>query len=168
MKIRLKIILIISLLVFAVVVGFVVINAFTNIPEPISADQMENILTEKGLAPTNAVNDADENMVKAGLNNCIIAEHDDIKIEFYDFDNENVALQTYREAYKLIITTKMGTPRIQIKTGKFNYKFYSLDADETYSVAVYCKNTAVYAYCDRADKNFLNEILVEMGYIETK
>lgn len=168
MKTRLKIIFIISLLVFALIVGFAIINAFTNIPEPINAEQMENILTEKGFDPTNAVNNADENMLNAGLKACIVAEKNNIKFEFYDFDNENAALQTYREAYKLIITTKMGTPRIQIKTGKFNYKFYSLDADGIYSVAIYCKNTAVYAYCDSTDKSFLNKILVEMGYVETK
>ena len=168
MKILRKPVLFIFLFVFIAIVGAVLINALTNIPDAISAEQMCDILVEKGFNPTNAVNNADESLLKAGLNNCIIAEKDDIKIEFYDFDNSDGALSVYREAYRLIITTRMGTPRIQIKTGKFSYKLYTLDADGTYSVAIYLKNTAIYAYCNSENKYFLNEILDEIGYVDAK
>ena len=160
--------IIIFLLAFIAIIGFLLLNAFTNIPNEISAEHMSNVLIAKGFSPKNAVDNADESLLKSGLINCIIAEKDDIKFEFYDFDNNEGALKTYREAHNLIIRTRMGVPRIQIKTGKIGYKLYTLNSEGTYSVAIYVKNTAIYAYCNSANKHLIYEILNEIGYIQTK
>ena len=160
--------IIIFLLVFIVIIGSLLLNAFTNIPNEISAEQMNNVLIAKGFNPKNAVDNADESLLKSGLINCIIAEKDDIKFEFYDFDNNEGALKTYREARNLIIRTRMGVPRIQIKTSKIGYKLYTLNSEGTYSVAIYLKNTAIYAYCNSTNKNFIYELLNEIGYMQTK
>ena len=160
--------LLIFLVVFIGMIGGLLMLYSTEIPDTVTSGQMQSILAEYGLEPADATANADDSMLQAGLKTCLIAAKDDLRIEFYSFDNQDAALKVYREAYKQIITTKMAAPRIQIRTGKFNYKFYSLDADGTYSVVVYVKNTAVYAYCNSENKQFLNDILFEMGYISAE
>lgn len=94
------------------------------------------------------------------VHDCILCNH--------NFDNPNSALKVYREARKRILTTKMAVPRIQIKTEKANYKFYSLTAADCFSVTVYVKNTAIYAYCNAENRSTITGILDAIGYVKTK
>lgn len=152
--------------VFVAILAGLLLFYTDGIPDAVTTEQMTNVLTDYGVESTAATNGASDELMKAGLQDCIIAIQDDIRIEFYSFDNNEGALGVYREAYKLIVRERMAVPRIQIKTGKLNYKFYSLDANGTYSVTIYVKNTAVYAYCNSENKLFLNSILDEIGYVE--
>ncbi len=157
--------LVIFLIIFLVLLAGVLIYASTGIPQTITAAQMREILVEKGFQPTNATDQAGKEMLEAVLTDCLIARQNDIRFEFYRFDQVRAALNVYQKAHTRIITTRMATPYIQIKNAKFNYTFYSLDADGTYSVTIYCKNTAIYAYCNSENKQLLNAILYKMGYI---
>lgn len=142
----------------------------TGQPDPVSVEQINEVLISQDLQPAYITDAAQGNFPGAGLKECIIAEQEDIRFEFYNFDNQSSALKLYREARNLIITTKMATPRTKIEIGKANYKYYSLTADGNYSVTVYVKNTAIYAYCNEENLSTITAILddIDYDYIETK
>lgn len=116
------------LLVFAALICGLLYFYLTGQPEPVSAEQISDALISQDLQPMDITDTAQGNFPGAGLTDCIVAEQDDIRFEFYTFDNPSSALRVYREARKLIITTKMETPRVEIEQGKANYKYYSLAA----------------------------------------
>ena len=156
------------LLVFAALICGLLYFYLTGQPEPISVEQMNDVLISQDLQPMDMSDTAQGNFPGAGLTSCIVAEQDDIRFEFYTFDNPSSALRVYREARKLIITTKMETPRVQIEQGKANYKFYSLAAGGSYSVTVYVKNTAIYAYCTEENQSKIIGILDTIGYVDAE
>ena len=154
------------LLVFAALICGLLYFYLTGQPEPISVEQMNDVLISQDLQPMDMSDTAQGNFPGAGLTSCIVAEQDDIRFEFYTFDNPSSALQVYREAKKLIITTKMDTPRVKIEQGKANYKYYSLAAGGNYSVTVYVKNTTIYAYCSEENQSKIIGILDAIGYVD--
>lgn len=160
--------LVLFLIVFLALIGGLLKFYLTGQPEPVSVEQMNDALISQDLQPVDITDSAQGNFPGAGLNKCVVAEQGDIRFEFYDFDNQSSALKVYREARKLIITTKMAAPRTEIETGKANFKFYSLAADGNYSVTIYVKNTAIYAYCDEENQSKIITILDAIGYVDAE
>lgn len=156
------------LLVFAALMCGLLYFYFTGQPEPVSTEQINDVLISQDLQPVDITDTAQGNFPGAGLTDCIVAEQGDIRFEFYTFDNPSSALKVYREAKKLIITTKMETPRVEIEQGKANYKYYSLAAGGNYSVTVYVKNTAIYAYCTKENQSKIIGILDVIGYVDAE
>lgn len=156
------------LLVFAALICGLLYFYLTGQPEPVSSEQISDALISQDLQPVDITDTAQGNFPGAGLTNCTVAEQDDIRFEFYTFDNPSSALKVYREARKLIITTKMETPRVEIEQGKANYKYYSLAAGGNFSVTVYVKNTAIYAYCAEENQSKIIGILDTIGYVDAE
>lgn len=156
------------LLVLAALICGLLYFYLTGQPEPVSAEQISDALISQDLQPVDITDTAQNNFPGAGLTDCIVAEQDDLRFEFYTFDNPSSALRVYREARKLIITTKMETPRVEIEQGKANYKYYSLAAGGNYSVTVYVKNTAIYAYCAEENQSKIIGILDTIGYVDAE
>lgn len=156
------------LIVFLALISGLFKYYLTGQPDPVSVEQINEVLISQDLQPADITDTAQGNFPDAGLKDCIIAEQDDIRFEFYNFDNQSNALKVYREARKLIVTTKMAAPRTEIETGKANYKFYSLAADGNYSATVYVKNTAIYAYCDEENQSKIITILNAIGYVDAE
>ena len=155
---------ILFLIVFLALISGLLNFYLTGQPESVSVEQMNDVLITQELRPIDITDSAQGNFPGAGLSDCVVAEQGDIRFEFYNFDNQSSALKVYREARKLIITTKMAAPRTEIETGKANYKFYSLAAGGNYSVTVYVKNTAIYAYCAEENQSKIINILDTIGY----
>lgn len=149
------------------IVGILLYN-LTYRPESVSVEKMCEVLSAHNLQPNDVTDAAVDGFSGAGLKNCIIAEQDDLRFEFYDFDNFGAALQVQREARKLIVRSKMAYPRVQIETGSVNYQYYSLDAGGNYSVTIYVKNTAVYAYCNSENQNKLINIIADIAYADVQ
>ena len=156
------------LLVFATLICGLLYFYLTGQPEPVSTEQISDALISHDLQPVDITDTAQSSFPGAGLTNCTVAEQGDIRFEFYTFDNPSSALKVYREAKKLIITTKMETPRVELEQGKANYKYYSLAAGGNYSVTVYVKNTAIYAYCTKENQSKIIGILDTIGYVDAE
>lgn len=154
-------------LVVIFIVGILLYN-LTYRPEPVSVEKMCEVLSAHNLQPNDVTDAAADGFSGAGLKSCIIAEQDDLRFEFYEFDNFGAALQVQREARKLIVRSKMAYPRVQIETGSVNYQYYSLDAGGNYSVTIYVKNTAVYAYCNSENQNKLINIIADIAYADVQ
>lgn len=85
------------LLVFAALICGLLYFYLTGQPEPVSAEQISDALISQDLQPMDITDTAQGNFPGAGLTDCIVAEQDDIRFEFYTFDNPSSALRVYRE-----------------------------------------------------------------------
>lgn len=98
-----------------------------------------------------------------GLENCIVAEKDKLRFEFYQFDNVNSARKVYTQAFNKIYENRT-TNRVEFNERKLNYRIYILDIETNYYVAMYNENTAIYAYCNSENLSDFNGVLNSLGY----
>lgn len=130
---------------------------------PATAEQVETALSNQGFQPKDITDSAQVNFPGMGLENCIVAEQNDIRFEFYRFDNVGSARKVYQQAYTKIIG-KRTTYRVEVKEGKLNYHVYILDMPDGFYLAQYTENTAVYAYCASENSEKINSVLGSLGY----
>ena len=133
--------------------------------DPITAEEVNQVLIAHNLQPIDVTEQALNSFGDVGLQNCIIAEKDDMRFEYYAFDNSAAARAVYRKAYDIIKIERMAVPRREIENGRRNYLTYSLEAAGMYSITVSANNTAVYAYCNAENSAILNDILISLGFI---
>ena len=152
-----------------ILLGAILIYFFVNgkPKTPATTEQVRDAIISFGYEPQDITEQYhNENPdLKQNLNNCIIAQKDDMRFEFYDFTDENSASNLYRLAWSEIMKTRE-TPYAEVDTMIANYCIYSLKTPKLYSVAIYVGNTAVYAYCDAANRTKVDEILTKIGYFK--
>lgn len=158
---------ILFLMVFAALFVAVFYYYFTGQPDAVSIEELNFALVSQNLKPIDVTDSSYGKFPDAGLSHCIVAEQEDIRFEFYHFDNTRSAMGAYRQAHSLIITTRLAYPRTEISYGKAKYQVYTLKADDVYSVAVCVGNTAIYATCNAENETKINRILDCIGYINT-
>ena len=73
----------------------------------------------------------------------------------------------YGQAYTKIIRAKDGSDTIKTHEKIANFVIFTLDDHETYNVAIYVGNTAVYAYANSEQKAAVNQVLDKMDYLES-
>lgn len=161
-KIRIKPILI-FIIIFTAFAGGIFYAFVANRPNPLNVTQVENALTKQGIQTFNITDNAQNNFPAMGLENCIVAEQDDLRFEFYQFDNVKSARKVYTQAFNKIYGNRT-TNRVEFNERKLNYRIYILDIETNYYVAMYNENTAVYAYCDSENSSIIKEVLNFLGY----
>lgn len=157
--IALTIFILIILLIFKIII----------VPKtPATVEQVTEVLTSQGYKPQDITEQYFEKDIgfKQTLINCIAIEKDDIHFEFFNFNNENSAIDIYGQAHSLIVRTKMSIPYAEHDTKNANYCIYTLAAGGTYSVAIYVENTAVYAYSNEENAGAISDILEAIGYFK--
>lgn len=159
---------VIAILVMLSLIGAILCFSLIGKPTSISAERISEILVSYDLQPMEITASAYDNFQGAGLEKCIVAEKDDVRFEFYVFDNSGSARRVYQEAHAIIVTTKMDIPRVQIEYGKIGCRYYSLTAGGNYSVTTYVDNTAIYAYCSEENQSKIVSILDDVGYVDAK
>lgn len=162
-KIKIKPILIFAI-IFSVFAGGIIYAFVNDRPKAVTIAQVENSLSEQRIQAFNITDNAQSNFPNMGLENCIVAEQENLRFEFYQFDNVKSARKVYTQAYNKIIGNRT-TKRIEFEENKLNYHIYILDIETDYYVAMYTKNTAVYAYCDSENSSILKEVLSSLGYL---
>lgn len=160
-KIKIKPILIFTI-IFCIFGGGILYAYIGNRPNVATIAQVENSLAEQGLQAFNITDNAQSNFPDMGLESCIVAEQDNLRFEFYQFDNVKSARKVYTQAYNKIIGNRT-TKRVEFEEKKLNYHVYILDIETDYYVAMYTENTAIYAYCDSENLSILKEVLNSLG-----
>jgi len=158
-----------AILVFIIIFGALAYGMFylytSGRPTPATAEQMENALSAQGFQPMDITETAMSNFSGAGLENCIVAGKDDMRFEFYRFDNVESAQKVFQLAYSQIIG-KRTNQRVEYNSRKLHYRVYVLDVEDDYYLTMYAENTAVYAYCDSENSGVINTVLNSLGYID--
>lgn len=161
---------IIPILIFILVFGLSAYGVFylyvSGRPTPATTEQVEAALNEQGFQSQNITDSAQNNFPGFRLESCIVAEQNDIRFEFYRFDNVASAKKVYQQAYSKIIGNRT-SQRVEFEERKLNYHVYTLDIETNYYLAMYAENTAVYAYCNSAENSRkINAVLDSLGYID--
>lgn len=160
-----KLAIAITLLILIILLVFKI----TIVPKtPATVEQVMDVLVSRGYEPqdiTQQYFDKDTNF-KQTLIKCIAIEKDDIHFEFYNFNNENSAINIYSQAHSLIVRTKRSVPYAEHDTKNANYAIYTLASGGTYSVAIYVGTTAVYAYSDEENAGAISNILKDIDYFK--
>lgn len=99
------------------------------------------------------------------LKSSVAIETDNIRFDFFEFDNDNSASNVYTHAYKQILDYRNGYIE-DVETEEYysNYRLYSLKTTGMYYLTIWVDNTAIYAYCNEDYISELGEILTAIGY----
>ena len=156
---------------FAVCIIFFVIFlifAFAvSTPKPEAAiDQVSDEISKYGyqvLDRTDVYMEQDTSLIKA-----VGFVKDDIHFDFFSFNNRKSAENVYVAGRsELILNRKREFPMIEIETQRANVAFYTLDSKGQYTVSIQVGSTAVYAFCNSENKAKINQILDDIGYLES-
>ena len=159
---------------FAVIIVFVAFVVFflwalsTEPKVPATSDEVWTIIESQGYIPQDYTSEYHNTDIsfELSLTKCIGYEKDDIFLQFFEFNNENNAIDIYGQAYQKITQRYNSWQKTEISHHNKNYSLYFLDSKGKYNVAIHVGNTAVYAYCDSENKNEINKILDKIDYLE--
>lgn len=158
------------LIIFFVVFGLLAYGMYylftSDRPTPATPQQVNTALAEQGFQPLDITDTAMQNFPNMGLESCIIAEQNDIRFDFYKFNNIKSAQRVFQQAYNKIYEYRTND-RIQFHEKKLYYSVYILDNSTDYYIALYSENTSVYAYCSLENATKINAVLNSLGYIDS-
>ncbi len=158
--------LIVVLLLFGLFI-MIVLELTTKPKTPATSEQVWNAIAAQGYEPqdiTELYYESDPGF-KSVLNKCTSFNKDDIHFEFFDFNNNNSAINVYSQVYQKVSYKYNDPYSIEIEHQMANFTIYLLDSLGKYNVAIYVGNTAVYAYCDSENKLEINRILDAIDYL---
>ena len=148
--------------------GLIVYETAVVQKKPVTNEQVCNIMIGYGYEPQDITNkyyqrdpDFKETLIK-----CIAVEKNDIRFDFFEFNNQNSAESVFSQAYNDFITQYDDIKKTESDNQSKNVRIYTLDSPKKYCVAIYVSNTAVYAYCNSENKNEINKILDAIDYLE--
>lgn len=159
--------IILLILLFLIMFG-VFIGVTGTKKTPVTAEQIKSVIVEQGYEPQDITeayykNDA---LSKESLNKCIAFYHEDIHFEYFELNNDNMAANIYSQFHAKIIANYNASHIIETENKQANFIIYTLDNGEIYNAAIYVGNTAIYGYCNSANKNEINKILDAIDYLE--
>lgn len=136
--------------------------------EPVTSEQFYNILVEQGFEPQDITEEYykfDEDY-RSVLIKCLATEKEDIKLVFFEFNNENSPKEIYQQARADIKTKYNAIYKAETDHQVANHCIYTLDSLGKYNIAIYVGNTAISGYCNSENKNEINKILDRIDYLQ--
>lgn len=155
-------------IIFFIVLAIVFFNFFAVPKTPATTEQVKSVIVAQGYEPkdiTEQYYESDSGF-KSVLNHCISFDRDDIHFEFFDFNNNNSAVNVFSQVYQEVSYKYNAAHSIEIDTRIANYRIYTLDSLGKYNVAIFVGHTAVYAHCDSENKAEIQKILDAIDYLE--
>lgn len=158
-----------ALIIFFFIVLAIVFFSFIAVPKtPATTEQVKSVITAQGYEPkdiTEQYYESDPGF-KSVLNRCISFDKNDIHFEFFDFNNDNSAINVFSQVYQEVSYKYNDPYSIEIDNRIANYRIYTLDSLGKYNVAIFVGHTAVYAYCDSENKIEIDKILDAIDYFK--
>ena len=155
-------------IIFFIVLAIVFFNFFAVPKTTATTEQVKSVIIAQGYEPKDITEQyyKSDPGFKIVLNQCISFDRDDIHFEFFDFNNDNSAVNVFSQVYQEVSYKYNDPYSIEIETRIANYSIYLLDSLGKYNVAIYVGNTAVYACCDSENKNKIDKILDAIDYLK--
>ena len=130
-----------------------------------TVEQVWEVLVSQGYQPLDTTKIHLEKYPKSDRFESIGVEKDDVRFEFFTFENDNNAVSLYEKFYSLVFSTR-NTPYAQRHTHISNYDIYALASSGRYSVAIRVGSTVLYAYCNAENEVKMNTILSAIDYLD--
>ena len=150
------------LVVAGIIVGVVIINKNLN-KQPITAGDFKDIMEDKDFEIIDAIDQVDD--YDNGIKKAYIAleEDYDYQIEFYKLDEEDDAIDFYKNNKEIFEDSK-GSSSVETKVSMGNNSKYTLKTNDEYKVVSRIEDTVIYLNVDDKYEDEVKEILKEMGY----
>ena len=129
--------------------------------EVINADTFKKVLEENNYE----VNDTTESyQMQTTFKKVLIAikEPEYIQIDFYEFEEEETAIQIYENQKMIIEGSAVSSSHTNVEA--INYDKYEQTSDGQYGVVVRVENTVVYALVHKDYKEEVQSVLEKLGY----
>ncbi len=147
------------IILFAIIWGILSIN--TGEKTPVDSQRVYEEIINLGYEPIDTTSlyiEDDSNLQKS-----VTIDNKKIRFDFFEFDNDNSAINVYNHACSQMHTYQSGD-MIERDEGYNNYSMYSLKSKGVYYITIRVGNTALYAYCDEEYKSELDTILLSIDY----
>lgn len=146
-----------------ILLAVILIYAFTNRQSttPATCQQVTTVLSDLGYVPSDTTSLYLED--DAQLKSSVAIENEQIRFDFFEFDNENSAANVYSNACNQMLDYR-SSGNISNSEGYANYYMHSLKSSGIYYITIRVENTVLYAYCDEDYMSELGKILSEIGY----
>ncbi len=146
-----------------ILLAVILIYAFTNgqPKTPATCQQVTTVLSDLGYVPS----DTTSMYIKqdSHLKSSVAIENEQIRFDFFEFDNGNSASNVFSHAYNQIIDYRSSN-KVESNEYYSNYRLYSLKSAGMYYITIRVGNTAIYAYCNEDYMSELGKILSGIGY----
>lgn len=147
------------IILFAIIWGILSIN--TGEKTPVESQRVYEEIINLGYEPIDTTSlyiEDDSNLQKS-----VTIDNKKIRFDFFEFDNDNSAINVYNHACSQMHTYQSGD-MIERDEGYNNYSMYSLKSKGVYYITIRVGNTALYAYYDEEYKSELDTILLSIDY----
>lgn len=150
-----------------IMLAVMLIVMLTNTGEkiPITCEELNTKLIDMGYKPadtTYAYSDQNANLIRS-----IAIDTGKIRFDFFEFDNDNSALNLFKNSQAEI--NQKRNANSQDWTAHYNnYVMYSTQSDGIYYIVIRVGNTTIDAYCDAEYKSELDTILLSIDYGSSK
>lgn len=164
---NIKLILFPILVVVLLVVILIAVFTKGHPKTPATVEKVFNAIEKNGFVGADITSDYQEKWDMSNeLQNAIAFEDDDIRFDFFVFDNEKTA-EYIRKKYRTYIKeNRYDIPNIEISEGSANYMLYTIKANGLYTINMRVANTFIFAYCNEENASKLNAIMTEIGYFD--
>lgn len=134
---------------------------------PATVEKVFNAIENKGFVGADITSDYQEKWDMGNeLQNAIAFEDNDIRFDFFVFDNDKNSEHIRKQYRSYIRENRYDIPNIEVSEGAANYMLYTIKANGLYTICMRVDNTLVFAYCNEENANKLNAIMIEIGYFD--
>lgn len=129
--------------------------------EVISADTFKTTLESHDFIVTD---DTESYQMQTSFNKVLIAtkNNDIYQIEFYEFADEDTAIQIYENQKMIIEESSTASSHAMVEA--INYDKYEQTSDISYGVVIRVENTLIYSSVNIEHKEEIKSILEELNY----
>lgn len=161
--------LIIFPILVVVLLAVILIVVFTkgHPKTPATVENVFNAIENNGFIGADITSDYQEKWDMGNeLQNAIAFEDNDIRFDFFVFDNDKNAEHIRKQYRSYIRENRYDIPNIEVSEGAANYMLYTIKANGLYTICMRVDNTLVFAYCNEENASKLNAIMIEIGYFD--
>lgn len=128
--------------------------------EPITAEVFKEKLEGQGYTVTDISDEYpdSEHMVRV-----LSAEKDSLRIDFAEIDKTDTATAVFN-GNKASVEAYKGNGSVESSYSAGNHQKYALTTSDTQYTVVRVEATIIYSYCDKSEKDVLDNLIKELGY----
>jgi len=126
---------------------------------PITAAQFQESMEKQEFTVTDISNEYSDS---EHITKVLHAERGNTVIEFCELNSNDSAAGIFNGNKERVEGFKSAGSESSVSSGK--YQRYSLTTSESFYSIIRVEKTFINAYCDKADKDVLNDLISELGY----
>ena len=157
------VILLILLISFLIAVPLA-INNMGEPKTPATSEQVHTVIEKYGLTPQDFCNEYIESYPKLGIVSVAGYRTEDLRIEFFELENNNQAHNITVELNQIILEARDITNDIEFEEGNQYYYIHTYNVDDKHFWLMEIENTVIYGFSYDENYRKMVDIMQELGY----